>query len=86
LRLRIVSVVTQGTAAPVLILHCPDHTDAMLQRDGNRRSNMERTDEKSIELTMNELDIVSGGKVTHSPWTLPTNPFSPPSVPKSTTR
>jgi len=47
---------------------------------------MERTNEKSIELTMNELDIVTGGKVTHSPWTLPTNPFSLPSVPKPTTR
>ena len=58
----------------------------MLQRDSNRRMDMERTNEKSIELTMTELDVVSGGKVTHSPWTLPTNPFSPPSVPKPTTR
>jgi hypothetical protein len=63
----------------------------MLQRDSNRRSNMERANEKSIELTsieltMSQLDIVSGGKVIRSPWTLPTNPFSPPSVPNSTTR
>ena len=47
---------------------------------------MERTNEKSIELTLSELDIVSGGKVIRSPWTLPINPFSPPSVPNSTTR
>ena len=47
---------------------------------------MERTNEKSIELTMNELEIVTGGKVTRSPWTLPTNPFSLPSAPKPTTR
>lgn len=47
---------------------------------------MERTNEKSIELTLSELDIVTGGKLTHSPWTLPTNPFSLPSVPKLTTR
>lgn len=47
---------------------------------------MERTNEKSTELTLSELDIVCGGKVTHSPWTLPTNPFSPPSIPNSTTR
>jgi hypothetical protein len=56
----------------------------MLQRDRKGRRNMERTNEKSIELTMDELDIVSGGKVPH--WTLPTNPFSPPSVPNATTR
>ena len=47
---------------------------------------MARTNEKSIELTLSELDIVTGGKDTHSPWTLPTNPFSPPSVRNSTTR
>ena len=81
-----ISPVTQGTARPALPRHYPGHTDAMLQRDSNRRSNMERTNEKSIELTMSQLDIVSGGKVIRSPWTLPTNPFSPPSVPNSTTR
>ena len=43
------------------------------------------TNEKSIELTMNQLDLVCGGK-TASPHTLPTNPFSLPSVPKLTAR
>jgi hypothetical protein len=81
LRLRIVSVVTLETAPPAPIRHCHGHTDAMLQRDGDRRHTMERTNEKPIELTLSEL-----GKVTHSPWTLPTNPFSPPSAPKPTTR
>jgi hypothetical protein len=41
---------------------------------------MARTNEKSIELTAKELDAVVGGKLGNG--TLPTNPFSLPSVPK----
>ena len=44
---------------------------------------MERANEKSIELTAKELDAVTGGKAGR-PHTLPTNPFSPPSLPKRT--
>jgi bacteriocin-like protein len=54
----------------------------MLQRDGNRRSNMERANEPAIELTTKELDAVTGGKAIPPRTTLPTNPFSPPSIPK----
>ena len=43
---------------------------------------MERTNDKSIELTANELDAVTGGKAISPRTTLPTNPFSLPSVPK----
>jgi bacteriocin-like protein len=55
--------------------HGAGHTDAMLQRDSNRRSNMERANEKSIELTEKELDAVTGGKLGNG--TLPFNPFHP---------
>src|SRR3954452_8929480 len=63
-------VVTQGTAPPAPIAHCPDHTDAMLQRDSNKRSNMERANEKPVELTTDELNMVTGGT---APRTLPTH-------------
>jgi bacteriocin-like protein len=54
----------------------------MLQRDSNRRSNMERTNEKSSELTTKELDAVSGGKAPQYPTsTLPRNPFPTPTDP-----
>ena len=42
---------------------------------------MERANEKSIELTAKQLDAVTGGKAS-PPHTLPTNPFSLPSVPR----
>jgi bacteriocin-like protein len=56
----------------------------MLQRDSNRRSNMECTNEKPIELTTNELDAVTGGMAPRLPTsTLPRNPFPwPPTDPK----
>jgi hypothetical protein len=79
---RSTSVVTPGTAPQVPSGQSPDHTDAMLQRDGNRRNNMERGNEKSIELTAKELDTVTGGKSIPPRTTLPTNPFSLPSVAK----
>jgi hypothetical protein len=59
----------------------------MLQRDSNRRSNMERANEKPVELTTDELNMVTGGT---APRTLPThlpprNPFPvPPTNPKGT--
>jgi hypothetical protein len=76
-------LVTQGTAPPAPIRHSPGHTDAMLQRDSNRRSNVERTNEKPIELTTKELDTATGGM---APRTLPThlpprNPFPTPTDP-----
>jgi hypothetical protein len=54
----------------------------MLQRDSNRRSNMGRTNEKSIALTTKELDQATGGM---APRTLPThlpprNPFPQPTT------
>ena len=39
---------------------------------------MERTNEKPIELTTEQLDVVTGGEATHGPkGTLPRNPFGP---------
>jgi hypothetical protein len=58
----------------------PGHTDAMLQRDSNRRSNMERKNDKPVELTTEQLDIVIGGTATTGPKQLPPrNPFGPKS-------
>jgi hypothetical protein len=46
---------------------------------------MERTDERPIELTMEELDTASGGVVTHPTTTTPPrNPFPPPVGPGPT--
>jgi hypothetical protein len=75
--------VPQGTARPALIRHSPGHTDAMLQRDDNRRSNMERTNEKPTELTTKELDTATGGMVLRIPPTPfpPRNPFPMPTDP-----
>jgi hypothetical protein len=48
---------------------------------------MERTNEKSIELTTRELDAVTGGKSGTLPTHLPPrNPFPWPAEPKSLTR
>lgn len=59
----------------------------MLQRDSNRRMDMERTNEKSIELTAKELDAVTGGKSGTLPTHLPPrNPFPWPTDPKLMTR
>ena len=44
---------------------------------------MERSNEKWIELTAKELDTVTGGKAIPPRTTLPTNPFSLPSIPKN---
>jgi len=68
-------LVTYGTAPPAPIRHCPGQPDAMLQRDSNWRSSMERTHEKPIELTEKQLDGVTGGKLGNG--TLPFNPFHP---------
>jgi hypothetical protein len=55
----------------------------MLQRDSKQESNMERTNDKSIELTAKELDAVTGGKATTGPTHLPPrNPFPWPTGPK----
>lgn len=44
---------------------------------------MERTNDKSIELTAKELDAVTGGKATTGPTHLPPrNPFPWPTGPK----
>ena len=41
---------------------------------------MERTNEKPVELTPAQLDIVTGGKAATGPTgTLPRNPFGPKS-------
>jgi hypothetical protein len=78
------NAVTWGTALSSPIGHCPGHTDAMVHRSSNRRRNMERTNEKPIELTMKELDTVSGGVMTPSTTTLPRNPFPNPILPGPT--
>jgi hypothetical protein len=54
----------------------------MLQRDSKQERNMERTNERPIELTAKALDAVTGGKSgtpTHLP---PRNPFPWPTGPK----
>jgi bacteriocin-like protein len=74
--LLVFQAVTPGTAPPAPFCHSPAQTDAMLQRDKQQESNMERTNEKSIELTTKELDAVTGGKSGTLPTHLPPrNPF-----------
>jgi hypothetical protein len=42
---------------------------------------MERTNEKSIELTTDQLDTVTGGMAPRTLSTLPRNPFPGPTGP-----